>query len=121
MDDTRAVLVQDFIYAQALKAYARVGGVGFVSPEEPRGNLTGDPWFTDGNRAVMLLTDAPTDVIEISWFDWTEPIKPVRVTGKLITGSPESYSLISWDLGAVDVAVEPWVVVLLGDGVGEER
>ncbi len=56
VDDTRATLVQDFIYAQALKAYARVGGVGFVSPEEPRGNLTGDPWFTDGNRAVMVLT-----------------------------------------------------------------
>ncbi len=72
VDDTRAALVQDFMYAQALEAYARVGGVGFVSPEEPRGNLTGDPWFTDGNRAVMLLTSEPTSVIEINWFDWTE-------------------------------------------------
>ncbi|MFV2073272.1 MAG: LssY C-terminal domain-containing protein [Thermoanaerobaculales bacterium] len=72
VDDTRAALVQDFIYAQALKAYAMVGGVGFVSPDEPRGNLTGDPWFTDGNRAVMLLTGTPTSVIEIEWFDWTE-------------------------------------------------
>jgi len=69
VDDTRATLVQDFIYAQALKAYATAGGVGFVSPEEPRGNLTGDPWFTDGDRAVMLLTDEPTSVIEINWFD----------------------------------------------------
>ncbi len=71
VDDTRAALVQDFIYAQALEGYARVGGVGFVSPKEPRGNLTGDPWFTDGNRAVMLLTSTPTDVIEIEWVDWT--------------------------------------------------
>jgi hypothetical protein len=69
VDDTRATLVQDFIYAQALKAYATGGGVGFVSPEAPRGNLTGDPWFTDGDRAVMLLTDEPTSVIEINWFD----------------------------------------------------
>ena len=69
VDDTRATLVQDFIYAQALKAYAKAGGVGFVSPEEPRGNLTGDPWFTDGYRAVMVLTDEPTSVIEINWFD----------------------------------------------------
>jgi len=72
VDDTRAALVQDFIYAQALEAYARVGGVGFVSPDAPRGNLTGDPWFTDGNRAVMQLTSTPTDVIEINWFDWTD-------------------------------------------------
>jgi hypothetical protein len=69
VDDTRATLVQDFIYAQALKAHARGRGVGFVSPEAPRGNLTGDPWFTDGERAVMLLTDEPTSVTEIVWFD----------------------------------------------------
>jgi hypothetical protein len=76
VDDTRAALVQDFIFAQALKSYARVGGVGFVPPEEPRGNLTGDPWFTDGNRAVLLLTSTPTSRIEIDWFDWTEPEEP---------------------------------------------
>ncbi len=67
VDDTRAALVQDFIYAQALKAYAMAGGVGFVSPDAPRGNLTGDPWFTDGKRAVMVLTDEPTSVTEIIW------------------------------------------------------
>ena len=72
VDETRGSLVQDFIYAQALMAYARVGGVGFVPPEEPRGNLTGDPWFTDGNRAVMVLTSEPTSVIEIDWLDWVD-------------------------------------------------
>ncbi len=36
------------------------------------GTHAGDPWFTDENRAVMLLTSAPTSVIEIEWFDWTE-------------------------------------------------
>ena len=72
VDETRSSLVQDFIHAQALSAYARVGGVGFVSLHEPRGNLTGDPWFTDGNRAVMLLSSEPVSVIEIEWFDWAE-------------------------------------------------
>jgi hypothetical protein len=71
VDDTRAALVQDFIHAQALAGFARAGGVGFVPPEEPRGNLTGDPWFTDGNRAVMLLTDEPTSILDIDWIDWT--------------------------------------------------
>jgi hypothetical protein len=71
VDETRSSLVQDFIHAQALEAYARVGGVGFVSPQEPRGNPTGDPWFTDGNRALMVLSSEPVSVIEIDWFDWT--------------------------------------------------
>jgi hypothetical protein len=72
VDETRSSLVQDFIHAQALKAFARAGGVGFVSPEAPRGNLTGDPWFTDGYRAVMLLTSEPTSTSEIDWIDWTD-------------------------------------------------
>jgi hypothetical protein len=71
VDDTRAALVQDFIYSQALAAHGRVGGVGVVPPEAPRGNLTGDPWFTDGYRAVMRLTDEPTDLLEIDWIDWS--------------------------------------------------
>jgi hypothetical protein len=72
VDETRSSLVQDFIHTQALKAIARVGGVGYVPPDEPRGNLTGDPWFTDGNRAVMLLSSEPVSVIEIEWFDWAQ-------------------------------------------------
>jgi len=71
VDDTRATLVQDFIYSQALAAHGRAGGVGFVPPEAPRGNLTGDPWFTDGYRAVMRLTDKPTDLLAIDWIDWS--------------------------------------------------
>jgi len=70
VDETRSSLVQDFIYAQALQAYARAGGVGFASPEDPRHNLTGDPWFTDGYRAVMLLSAEPVSVTEIVWFRW---------------------------------------------------
>ncbi len=69
VDDTRAALTQDLIYVQALKAHARGKGVGFVSPHEPRGNLTGDPWFTDGYRAVLLLSSDPVGILEISWFD----------------------------------------------------
>jgi hypothetical protein len=72
VDDARASLVQDFLYAQSLEAFARVGGVGFVPPDQPRGNLTGDPWFTDGNRAVILLTRTPTSVTEIEWLEWVD-------------------------------------------------
>ncbi|MEJ2189107.1 MAG: LssY C-terminal domain-containing protein [Acidobacteriota bacterium] len=70
VDETRSSLVQDFIYAQALLAFATAGGVGPAPPEDPRHNLTGDPWFTDGLRAVMLLSAEPVSVTEIHWIDW---------------------------------------------------
>ncbi len=72
VDETRSSIVQDFIAAQALKAFARTGGVGPATKEDPRQNLTGDPWFTDGYRAVMLLTSESTGVTDIEWFDWSD-------------------------------------------------
>jgi len=38
-----------------VRAAGYVGGVGECSPAAPRRNLTGDPYFTDGKRAVILL------------------------------------------------------------------
>jgi hypothetical protein len=74
VDETRAFLVQDFLYSKALAAFARAPGVGAAPPETPRGNLTGDPYFTDGNRAVLLITSTPTDVVDVEWFDWSESV-----------------------------------------------
>jgi hypothetical protein len=42
--------------------------------DSPRGNLTGDPFFTDGKRAVMLLTADTTPIEEIERFHWHEPM-----------------------------------------------
>ena len=74
VDETRAFLVQDFLYSEALKAIARCPGVGAAPPDAPRANLTGDPYFTDGIRAVLLLTDEPTEFKDVEWFDWTENV-----------------------------------------------
>ena len=74
VDETQAFLVQDFLYSKALKAFARCPGVGAAPPDAPRSNLTGDPYFTDGFRAVLLLTDEPTDFVDVEWFDWSEAV-----------------------------------------------
>ena len=52
-----------------------VSGVGEASPDEPRENLTGDPYFTDGLRAVLLVSDEPTSFLELQFFDWEFPPK----------------------------------------------
>ncbi len=70
VDETRGSLIQDFLYAQALEVFGMAGGVGEISIDEPRGNLTGDIFFTDGNRAVMLLSAEPADFEHIDYFSW---------------------------------------------------
>jgi hypothetical protein len=37
---------------------AYLEGVGSCEPAAPRRNLTGDPYYTDGKRAALLLSDA---------------------------------------------------------------
>jgi len=73
VDETRASLIQDFLYAQALAVFGLAGGVGAISIDEPRGNLTGDPFFTDGRRAVLLLETGPVPYEELELFSWYAP------------------------------------------------
>ena len=49
-----------------------MGGVGPASFEQPRGNLTGDPYFTDGLRAVMWASQTPVSISELQLIDLGE-------------------------------------------------
>jgi hypothetical protein len=65
VDETREYLLEDLAYSQSLKAFGYVPGVVEAPFDEPRGNLTGDPYFTDGQRIVLFLSGEPTDIGEI--------------------------------------------------------
>jgi hypothetical protein len=41
----------------------------------PRTNLTGDPYFTDGLRLVLFISDKPTDAADVDYLEWEEPIE----------------------------------------------
>jgi hypothetical protein len=71
VDETREFLLEDLAYSQSLQKFAYVGGVGAASYESPRGNLTGDPYFTDGRRVVMWLSGEQTPLDEIEVLDLT--------------------------------------------------
>jgi hypothetical protein len=73
VDETRDFLVQDLWYSQGLKKLGYVKGVGAASYDEPRGNLTGDPYFTDGYRAVLWVSSQPYALSEVGLFDWERP------------------------------------------------
>lgn len=73
VDETREFLVENLAYAQTLGQLAYVGGVGAASRVEPRQNLTGDPYFTDGLRVVLWLSDQVMDLEEIKYVRWETP------------------------------------------------
>lgn len=69
VDETREFLLEDLGFNQSLKAIGYVGGVGAAPYEQPRGNLTGDPYFTDGERLVMWLSSEPVGLDELQLID----------------------------------------------------
>ena len=73
VDETRTFLIQDLWYSQGLKKGGYLKGVGAATYDEPRGNLTGDPYFTDGLRALLWVSSQPSALGEVDWFDWEEP------------------------------------------------
>jgi len=72
IDEARGSVVQDMIYSQMLAKVGRVKGVGRARPSKPRANLTGDPYFTDGNRAVLIINQGPIALNQIQTFLWEE-------------------------------------------------
>ena len=47
-----------------------VEGVGGAPQSAPRENLTTDPYYTDGYRAVLVFDRKPTSMAEIDFFEW---------------------------------------------------
>ncbi len=70
VDETREYLVENLAYSQALARLGYVEGVGPATIGEPRGNLTGDPYFTDGKRVVLWISSTPRDFGDIQDLDW---------------------------------------------------
>jgi hypothetical protein len=73
VDETREFLLENLVYAQALKKFAYVEGVEAASMDQPRGNLTGDPYFTDGYRLVLWVTSQPVDLSDLEFEYWRVP------------------------------------------------
>ena len=69
VDETREYLLEDLAYAQSVTGYGYVRGVGRAPFDAPRGNLTGDPYFTDGLRLVLFVSKEAVDISEIDLLD----------------------------------------------------
>ena len=76
VDFDRAYLLQDLIMSGFVERYGYIDGVGAASASEPRKNLTGDPYYTDGLRAVVFLSNQTTSIPDVERLPWQVPPPP---------------------------------------------
>ena len=75
VDQDRFYLIQDLILSGAVSRFGFVSGVGVSSMPDPRVNLTGEPYLTDGLRLVLFLKESRPALDQIEFLDW-ERVSP---------------------------------------------
>ena len=76
IDFDRAYLLQDLLMSGFVERYGYVEGVGAASVSALRPNLTGDPYYTDGLRAVIFMSDQAISLENIERHPWEVPRQP---------------------------------------------
>jgi LssY C-terminus len=75
VDEGRDYLVQDLLLSGNLAGIGYVQGVGAATPADPRYNYTLDPYFTDGLRVTLFVSEdylSPDDLELVPW-EWPIP------------------------------------------------
>jgi hypothetical protein len=67
VDEARDYVLDGLRVAGRVARLGFVPGVQAAPPADPRRNLTGDPYFTDGLRAVAVLSPTRTALSLLSW------------------------------------------------------
>jgi hypothetical protein len=67
VDDARDYVLDDLMKSGWLARVGYVAGVGAAERTAPRHNLTGDPYFTDGLRAVAIFSETRTTASFLNW------------------------------------------------------
>jgi hypothetical protein len=67
VDEARDYVLDDLMATGRASHVGYVAGVEAATSDSPRANLTGDPFFTDGMRAVAVLSSSPTRTAFLEW------------------------------------------------------
>ena len=81
VDFDRNYLLQDLLMSGFVERYGFITGVGAAPPSAPRTNLTGDPYYTDGLRVVVFLSNQTRSLGNIDRLPWETPL-PLRAVGR---------------------------------------
>jgi LssY C-terminus len=67
VDEARDYVIDDLIEAERVALVGFCAGAGAAERAAPRRNLTGDPYFTDGLRAVVVFSETRTTPKFLDW------------------------------------------------------
>lgn len=70
IDESRDYLLQDMLMTSNVARWGYAAGVGAAHPDQPRTNLTADPYFTDGRRLVLFVARTPRAMQEAEFVQW---------------------------------------------------
>ncbi len=73
VDETRSFIFMDLVHARGVARFGYESGVGAAPIGEARGNLTDDPYVTDGLRLVLFMSEDPVSVDRVDYLEWEEP------------------------------------------------
>jgi LssY C-terminus len=73
VDGARDYLVQDLLFSKRIVRLGYVRGGPPAPLTSPRQNLTGDPYITDGLRAVLEFSAEPVQLSALQKLDWAWP------------------------------------------------
>jgi hypothetical protein len=73
IDNTREYLLEDLIHSRLVRKVGYVRGGEPATLEAPRKNLTGDPYITDGLRAVVVFSPNVVSDSEMQTLGWELP------------------------------------------------
>jgi hypothetical protein len=77
VDLTREYLLHSLLAEGFVDTFGFVAGARFATREAPASNLTGDPYFSDGERLVVLLSPDPVPYSQVKSFLWDRSAAPV--------------------------------------------
>ena len=67
VDEARDYVMEDLFEAGRITAGGYIPGVGATTSAAPRHNLTGDPYYSDGQRAVIAISDQRRIPERLTW------------------------------------------------------
>jgi hypothetical protein len=82
IDAARMYVLQSFWYGQSLIKFGMAAGIPPTPMEEPRTDFHNNAWFTDGGRAVLVLSEDPVAMDETEILLWEKLIETGDTLGE---------------------------------------
>jgi hypothetical protein len=91
VDESREYVLESLLHEEAVEWFAFVRGGHPATRDDPRHNLTDDPYFTDGMRMLIRVSAEPvppSQTVVLPWNESTDPIRAGRGEDSVVHKDP---------------------------------